>query len=248
MCMTIGIVLSWLIIAVGAWLGWQLLRQNGRILLQLDELEQRLDELEFGEADGELANELQGRARHSVRAEAEDRANGAQGTDAPYPEERANRFSNRSLARSKIKRDGLKAGTSAPSFRLPRLDGGELSLEELRGRRVLLVFSDPQCGPCNALAPELEKFHREHADISVVMISRGEPKENRVKVKEHELTFPVLLQQRWEISRRYAIFATPVAYLIDETGIITQDVAVGVDAILDLMTAAKELTKCAVPG
>jgi peroxiredoxin len=52
----------------------------------------------------------------------------------------------------------LKAGTSAPSFRLPRLDGGELSLEELRGKRVLLVFSDPP-GSCNAL-PELEKFHR----------------------------------------------------------------------------------------
>jgi hypothetical protein len=32
----------------------------------------------------------------------------------------ANRFGNRSLARTKIKRDGLKAGTSAPDFRLPR--------------------------------------------------------------------------------------------------------------------------------
>src|SRR5207247_1488630 len=67
----------------------------------------------------------------------------------------------RSLARSKIKRDGLKAGTPAPDFRLPRLDGrGDLSLEEFRGRRVLLVFSSPHCGPCDTLAPELEKFHR----------------------------------------------------------------------------------------
>jgi len=31
------------------WLGWQFLRQNGRILLRLDELEKRLNELEFGE-------------------------------------------------------------------------------------------------------------------------------------------------------------------------------------------------------
>ena len=98
------------------------------------------------------------------------------------------------MARSKIKRDGLKAGSSAPDFRLPRLDGGELSLKELRCRRVLLVFSDPECGPCNTLVPKLEKFHREQAEISVVMISRGEPKENRAKVKEHRLTFPVVLQ------------------------------------------------------
>ncbi len=35
----------------------------------------------------------------------------------------ANRPGNRSPARSKIKRDGLKAGTPATEFRLPRLDG-----------------------------------------------------------------------------------------------------------------------------
>ena len=33
------------------WLGWQLLRQNGRLLLRLEELEKRLDTLEFGEDD-----------------------------------------------------------------------------------------------------------------------------------------------------------------------------------------------------
>jgi peroxiredoxin len=73
--------------------------------------------------------------------------------------------------------------------------------------------------------------------ISVVMISRGEPKENRAKVKEHGLTFPVLLQQRWEISRRYAMFATPIAYLIDEAGVIADDVAVGVESIQALLAA-----------
>ena len=100
-----------------------------------------------------------------------------------------------------IKRDGLKAGTVAPEFSLPRLDGrGELVLSELRGRQVLLVFSSPGCGPCNTLAPQLEKFHREHSELQVVMISKGEPKENRAKVKEHGLTFPVVLQNpgsRW---------------------------------------------------
>ncbi len=49
------------------------------------------------------------------------------------------------------------------------------------------------------------------------------------------MTFPGVLQQRWEISRLYAMFATPMAYLIDESGIITHDVAVGVEPILNLM-------------
>jgi len=184
-------------------------------------------------------------------------------------DERNGRFSNRSLARSKIKRDGLKAGTLAPDFRLLRLDGhGELALSELRGKHVLLVFSSPHCGPCNALAPLLEKLHRKNEGrarhsvraesptaesgaqrtdaphpINVVMISKGEPKENRAKAKEHGLTFPIVLQQHWEISRRYAMFATPVAYLIDERGVIANDVAVGVAPILALLSDPNSQTQ-----
>jgi len=154
---------------------------------------------------------------------------------------RSSRFSNHSVARSKIKRDGLKVGTPAPDFRLPRLDGrGELSLLDFRGRRVFLVFSSPHCGPCQTLAHKLEKFHREHADLEVVMISRGEAKENRAKVKEYGLTFPVVLQQQWEISRRYAMFATPIAYLLNEAGIIVNDIAVGSDSILGLLDRVRQ--------
>src|SRR5437879_1675082 len=132
-----GIALAWLAIVIGCWLGWQLLRQNGRILLRLDDIEERLHELEFGEAE-ELSNNSSSQA------------------------DPAHRFTNRSLACSKINRSGLKAGTRAPDFSLPCLDGGDLSLEELRGKRVLLFFSDPHCGPCSTLAPRLEKFHREN--------------------------------------------------------------------------------------
>src|SRR5687768_9507580 len=78
-----------LVVLVGGWLVWQLLRQNGRILLQLDDIEERLHALEFSEVD-EFAN-------------------------ASAPEEApAKRFGNPSLAHSKINRSGLKAGTRAP--------------------------------------------------------------------------------------------------------------------------------------
>ena len=45
---------------------------------------------------------------------------------------------------------------------------------------------------------------------------------------------------QWEISCRYAMFATPVAYFIDEAGVIVMDVAVGGDAIGELL--AQSLT------
>jgi peroxiredoxin len=144
----------------------------------------------------------------------------------------------RTLAESKIQRGGLEAGTPAPSFTLPRLDGGDLSLEEYRGRPVLLVFSDPHCGPCDALAPQLEQANRRSGRVQVLMVSRGDEEANRAKAAEHGLTFPIGLQRQWEISREYAMFATPVAYLIDENGVIVAEVATGTDAILALLASA----------
>jgi len=138
-----------------------------------------------------------------------------------------------SLAKSKILRDGLPAGARAPEFTLPRADEGELSLKEYLGQKVMLVFSDPACQPCQALAPKLEKLHSA-GDARVLMISRGDREANREKIAEHGLTFPVVLQNHWEISRKYGVFATPIGYLIDEEGILATPVAMGEEAILNL--------------
>jgi peroxiredoxin len=140
----------------------------------------------------------------------------------------------RSLAGSRLNRKGLKAGERAPEFRLPRIDGGELSLADLRGGRVLLVFSDPHCGPCDELAPRLQEVHSQRTDLTVLVVSRGEIEANRAKAAGLGLAFPVVVQKQWEISLQYAMFATPIGYLIDEQGILASDVAVGVEPILAL--------------
>ncbi len=142
----------------------------------------------------------------------------------------------RSVADSKLIRRGLAAGMPAPAFSLPRVQGGELALAEFEGRRVLLVFSDPACGPCNALASKLERLHRRTQDVQIVMVSRGTLEDNLAKVAQHDLTFPIALQRHWEVSRAYGMFATPIAYLIDERGTLESGVAVGTDPILELVT------------
>lgn len=146
----------------------------------------------------------------------------------------------RSIAASKLNRRGLTVGMAAPPFSLPRLDGGELSLAEYQGQRVLLVFSDPACAPCTLLAPQLERLHQRSPASPVIMVSRGSLDDNRAKAAELGLTFPIALQRHWEVSRTYGMFATPIAYLIDERGTIAADVAVGIDAILDLAPAGRE--------
>jgi peroxiredoxin len=141
--------------------------------------------------------------------------------------------------RTRRRGGGLDPGTVAPRFTLPRLDGGRLSLDDYRGRRLLLVFSDPDCSACERILPELEQVHQHAPDLPIVMVSRGEPDENRLKVAALGLTFPVVLQRRWDLSRQYWKFATPAAYLIDENGLIASRVAAG-GAILALALQAAE--------
>jgi len=143
------------------------------------------------------------------------------------------------LTESRIEREGLRAGAPAPSFILPDIHGQTVTLDQFRGRKTLLVFSDPHCGPCEALMPDLVQLHRKHGHngMAVVMVGRGDAEENRKKAMEHKVGFPVVLQERWKLSRQYGIFATPVAFLIGNDGIIMKNVAIGPDQI---MTLARE--------
>lgn len=147
----------------------------------------------------------------------------------------------RPLSESHILRTGLPPGSRAPDFKVPLVDGGELSFADYRGRRVVLVLSDPDCGPCNALAPKLEEAHRQNPDTEIILVNCGAIEENRRKAQEHGLTFPVAAQKHWEVSRAFGTFATPAGFLIDEHGIILSDVAQGPQPILELCARARNL-------
>ena len=185
------------------------------------------------DAEGRIASEL------AVGAEPLLKLAGAQTPPRPAPS--ANGIGHvekgkprPSLARSRLNRSGLKAGAVAPEFQLPLVAGGELALADLRGRRVLLVFSDPDCGPCDQLAPRLQDLHRERPDLRVLVISRRDAQATRAKAEALGLTFPIAMQRQWEVSLKYGMFATPIGYLIDEWGTIVKDVVVGVEPILAL--------------
>jgi peroxiredoxin len=150
--------------------------------------------------------------------------------------ERRAAFLNRWMAFSGSGGGTLQPGKRAPVFRLPDLQGRVVSLEEYQGRRVLLVFSDPRCGPCDELAPHLVRLHREHEKngLAVILVGRGHADENRHKAEQHGFQFPVVLQKKQKLSKEYGTIATPAAFLIGEDGVIAKDAAVGRDAILAL--------------
>jgi len=120
---------------------------------------------------------------------------------------------------SRIGRDGLRLGTRAPAFTLERVGGGTFGLGELAGRRHLVVFTQPGCGPCSRVMPALNALERK-GETQVVAVCEGDPEETAAWVEEHAATFPVLRQERREVSRRYEVLATPFAFLIDEEGVV----------------------------
>jgi peroxiredoxin len=146
----------------------------------------------------------------------------------------------RSPDESRIRRDGLPPGTAAPAFELPSLTGETVRLEDFRGTRVLLVFTDPDCGPCDELLPDLVRIRpaANAAGLDLVLVGRGDVDENRRKRDEHGIDFPFVIQRGWRLSKEYGIFATPVAFLIDEAGVVEREVASGSEAVLALAESA----------
>ena len=99
----------------------------------------------------------------------------------------------------------------------------------------MLLFTDPDCGPCDALLPEIGRWQEEHAEEFVVsLVSRGDPEKNRAKMAEHGLRH-VLLQRDWEVSEAYQVEGTPSAVLVGYGGKIGSSVAGGPEAIRSLV-------------
>lgn len=148
------------------------------------------------------------------------------------------------LSQSRIERNGLKPGTPAPSFEVPELAGGTLSLTTHEGKLRLLVLTDPHCGPCDELAPHLVRLHDERRTngLSLLFVGRGDVEENRTKATKYGFKFPVGVQRHWEVSTSYGIYALPVAFLIGPDGVIAHAVAKGVDEILALAEGATRIT------
>jgi peroxiredoxin/uncharacterized membrane protein YphA (DoxX/SURF4 family) len=132
---------------------------------------------------------------------------------------------------------GLPIGAPAPGFRLTGLYGETLTLEALRapGKPVLLIFTDPNCGACTALLPEVGRWQREHAtQLTLALISQGTVEANRAKVVGHSVTH-VLLQEGQEVTAAYQTAGTPTAVLVRPDGTIGSPLAPGTGAIAALV-------------
>ncbi|MEZ4499484.1 MAG: redoxin domain-containing protein [Thermomicrobiales bacterium] len=128
---------------------------------------------------------------------------------------------------------GLPVGSQAPAFKLEGIYGETMTLDALKaqGKPIMLLFTDPGCGPCNALLPDIAKWQKQHAGVlTVSLISSGTAEANRNKAAEHGIT-QVLLQPNRDVSTQYKAHGTPSAVIVTANGVIDSPIAAGSAAI-----------------
>ena len=133
---------------------------------------------------------------------------------------------------------GLPVGAPAPAFDLPNLEGEAVTLESLcsLGKPILLLFTDPECGYCEELLPEVGRWQDELADeFTIALISCDDPEENREMSNEHGLS-RVLLEEDWEVSEAYRVSGTPSAVLVEPDGTIGSVLAESAEEIENLVS------------
>lgn len=111
--------------------------------------------------------------------------------------------------------------TKAIDFKLKDLKGSELSLSDLKGKKVFLNFWATWCPPCKAEMPEIEKLYEEtkDSDFVIVTVEIGEPL-STVKsfIDSNKYSFKVLLDSDQSIASKYNIASIPTSYFIDADG------------------------------
>jgi thiol-disulfide isomerase/thioredoxin len=120
-----------------------------------------------------------------------------------------------------VKANADLTGQVAADFKLKSIDGKEFSLQDLRGKVVLLDFWATWCGPCRRDLPVIEKLHREFnaKGLVVLGLTTGEDAETLNKfLLTTKLSYPILLAAETGTSQSYSVNAFPTVVLIDREG------------------------------
>ena len=111
-------------------------------------------------------------------------------------------------------------GKPAPSFTLPSLGGGKVSLADFKGDVVLLDFWGTFCAPCVKALPELQALHAKFASRGFAVV--GVNVDDRIELTRKAIAaanarYP-MLQATPDVWAAYKVNALPSLVLVGRDG------------------------------
>jgi len=110
----------------------------------------------------------------------------------------------------------------AIDYSLPDLDGRLQSLDQYRGKWVIVNYWATWCGTCRKELPDLASLHRQHRDGDIVVVGINfetiDPKILKRFVAEQDIPYPVLRTEPVRNTPLGPVPALPTTYIIDPTG------------------------------
>ena len=118
---------------------------------------------------------------------------------------------------------GALDGQEAPDFALKSLDGDNLRLSEYRGEVVMINFWATWCGPCRQEMPLLDELYNRYERVGFQLLGVNiddDPRRAMEMAEELGISFPVLFDDRKEVSELYRVEAMPVTIILDREGVV----------------------------
>ncbi len=114
-------------------------------------------------------------------------------------------------------------GEPAPDFTLTNIEGKKVSLNEYRGKYVLIDFWAYWCIPCIATFPKLKEIREMYPEDTLVLLSISTDRNYDkwvAAVEKHKLPWPQLIDDDTDVSNTYAVTAIPHLLLVSPEGTI----------------------------
>jgi peroxiredoxin len=105
-------------------------------------------------------------------------------------------------------------------FTLSDLQGNSWTLQNLRGKVVLVNFWATWCPPCRKEMPDLDALYQRFKDQGLVILAISDEPADKVTpfIAEHHYTYPILLDPGQKVHQEFVVQGIPKSFIYDREG------------------------------